>query len=84
MFERQQKVLFAVTPEPYGIRTLSLSLIRRQEGYSQFHINVGGTGHFNSWTFEAFSRQRRHTQVVSADVFADPRYLAEWSDERAF
>lgn len=46
--------------------------------------NVSRTVHLNSRAFEALSRQRKHTQVVGAGVFADPRYFAEWSDERAF
>ena len=29
-------------------------------------------------------RQRKHTQMLSGGVFGDPRYLEEWSDERAF
>lgn len=38
----------------------------------------------NSRAMAAMQRQRKHTQVVGAHVFNDPRYGTPWGEERAF
>lgn len=38
----------------------------------------------NSRALAAIQSQRQHTQVAGAAVFNDPRYAAQWEDERAF
>ena len=82
------------TSEIFGLQWGDVDLVSKTAVVSQAKVrgklkattktNVSRTVHLNSRAFEALSRQRKHTQMVNTGVFADPRYLAEWSDERAF
>jgi integrase len=51
---------------------------------SNTKTNVARTVRLNSRAVAAVQRQRAHTQMAGNAVFHDPRYAADWSDERAF
>ena len=51
---------------------------------SNTKTNIARTVKLNSIALSALQRQRTHTQIAGEAVFHDPRYGANWSDERAF
>ena len=82
------------TSEIFGLQWADVDLLSKTAVVSQAKVrgklkattktNVARTVHLNSRAFEALNRQRKHTYLPGGGVFADPRYFAEWSDERAF
>ncbi len=82
------------TSEVFGLSWQDVDLHKKVAVVSQAKVrgklksttktNVARTVHLNSRAFDALMRQRKQTQVTGSGVFSDPRYFAEWSDERAF
>ena len=82
------------TSEVFGLRWADIDFNKQTALVSQAKVfgklksttktNVARTVHLNSRSFAAIMRQHKHTGLLNGGVFADPRYFAEWSDERAF
>jgi integrase len=82
------------TSESFGLRWRNVDLPSKQilvtqaivRGVEKDNTKTNTARHvaLNSRALAALQRQRKHTQVVGAHVFLDPRYGTAWLEERAF